>query len=82
MNRVDTLRAPREVQSLQDEFVDAARESVAAVGQAAEAVEAGNLSCGTAMNHRIYGLPSTTRAEHVLEELGRKGYVLELNSQD
>jgi hypothetical protein len=67
---------------LQNEFVAAARESVAAVHDAGEDVEAGGLTCGTPMNQRIYGLASTTRAQRVIMELGRKGYIFGLNSPD
>jgi hypothetical protein len=34
------------------------------------------------MNRRIYGLASTKRAQRVLEELGRKGYIIGLNAPD
>jgi hypothetical protein len=79
---VDDLEPPKEVQGLQDEFVDAAHATIAAVHVARQDVEAGRLRCGTPLNQRIYGLPSTERAEQVLMDLGRKGYVFGLNSQD
>jgi hypothetical protein len=79
---VASLRPPAGVQDLQDRFVVAARESVAAVQRAAADAEAGRLRCGTAMNKRIYGLPSTQRAEEVLLALARRGYVLGLNAPD
>jgi len=34
------------------------------------------------MNRRIYGLPSTERAQAVLGEYAKRGYVFGLNSQD
>jgi hypothetical protein len=80
LDAVDKLRAPGDVEGLQDEFVDAARESAATVSRAADDVERGALSCGRPMNARIYGLASTERARRVLDELGRKGYRIELNS--
>ena len=79
---VDALRPPQEVQDLQDEFVDAARESVAAVHAARDDVESGELTCGMPVNRRIYGLESTERAVRVLMELGRKGYLIGMNSGD
>jgi hypothetical protein len=79
---VEDLRPPKEAQGLQNEFVDAARDTIAAVHAAGEDVEAGRLSCGTPMNHRIYGLAPTKRAERVIMELGRKGYLIGLNSGD
>jgi hypothetical protein len=82
VDEVASLEPPTDVQELQDRFVAAARRSVGAVGRAAGDAEAGRLRCGTAMNERIYGLPSTQRAEEVLQELARKGYVLGLNAPD
>ena len=82
VDEVASLRPPADVQRLQNRFVAAARESVAAVQRAAADAEAGRLRCGTAMNKRIYGLPSTHRAEEVLRELARLGYVLGLNAPD
>jgi hypothetical protein len=82
VREVGSLRPPAEVQRLQDRFVAAARESVAAVARAARAARAGTLSCGRQMNSRIYGLPSTRRAEAVLRLLAKKGYVIGLNASD
>jgi hypothetical protein len=79
---VDELRPPRDVQKLQDEFVEAARDSISMVGKASDDARSGQLSCGRPVNRRIYGLESTQRAREVLQELGRKGYILGLNSQD
>ncbi len=61
---VERLKPPQEAQELQDEFVDAARDSVAAVRAAGKDVEAGRLSCGRPMNDRIYGLDSSQRRKH------------------
>ena len=43
-------------------------------------VQAGSLKCGMPMNRRIYGLPSTLRAQRVLEEFGELGYRIGSNS--
>jgi hypothetical protein len=75
-----SLRPPRPIQSLQDRFVSAARESVNEVDDAVKDVQAGTLSCGMPMNRRIYGLPSTLRAQQTLQEFGKKGYRIGSNS--
>jgi hypothetical protein len=75
-----SLRPPRRVQSLQNRFVSAARETLEAVDGAVREVQAGTLTCGTPMNQRIYGLPSTLRAQQVLEEFGKLGYRVGANS--
>ena len=79
---VASLKPPIDVQALQNRFVSAAQESVDEVGRAAEDAEAGTLRCGTPMNERIYGLPSTQRAEKVLSEYAKQGYIIGLNSSD
>jgi hypothetical protein len=79
---VAQLEPPAEMATLQRQFVAAARQSVRTVGQAADDVGAGKLRCGSAMNRRIYGLASTQRAEAVLREYAKHGYVFGLNSQD
>lgn len=75
-----SLRPPRTVQSLQDRFVSAARQSLESVDGAVRDVQAGSLKCGMPMNRRIYGLPSTLRAQRVLEEFGELGYRIGSNS--
>lgn len=75
VDSVTTLTPPADVEGLQKRFLDEARVSVAVVDQAVRDVETGQLSCGRDMNARIYGLPSTDRAEAVLEELSAKGYL-------
>jgi hypothetical protein len=77
---VASLRPPRAIQSLQDRFLSAARQTVEEVDDAVKNVQAGTLTCGTPMNRRIYGLPSTLRAQKVLDELGKRGYRMGLNS--
>jgi hypothetical protein len=59
---------------LQTRFLAAARASVDEVGEAAADIQRGLLSCGQPLNQRIYGLPSTDRAELVLGEYRKRGY--------
>src|SRR5918911_1215610 len=63
LDDVDELEPPRQAEDAHDDFVDAASESVDRVGEVADAVEAGDLRCGRALNARLYGMPSTARAE-------------------
>lgn len=72
--RVEHLRPPEEVEELHRAFLIHARESVAEVGRAAEDVRRGEIACGFDLNRRIYGLPSTERAEEVLSEYQELGY--------
>jgi hypothetical protein len=74
VDRVEALRPPSEVADLQMRFLAAARISVDEVGEAAADVRRGRLSCGRPLNLRIYGLPSTDRAEAVLSEYRERGY--------
>jgi hypothetical protein len=76
---VASLRPPRAIQSLQDRFLSAARQTVEEVDDAVKNVQAGTLSCGMPMSRRIYGLPSTLRTQKVLDELG-KSYRIDINS--
>jgi hypothetical protein len=76
-----SLRPPPAVQTLQDRFVSAARQSIEAVDGVKRDVQDGSLTCGMPMNRRIYGLPSTLRAEQVLQEFGEKGYRIGANSE-
>jgi len=80
VDRVDGLRPPAEVQRLQDRFVAAGRETVDIIGGLTAELEKGDLTCGQPFNQRAYGLPSTKRAEDVIQELGRRGYIFGLNS--
>jgi hypothetical protein len=72
---VDELRPPTEVERLHEEFLAAADESVAAVGEAVDDVKSGELSCGEPLNERIYSLPSTQRAVAAIEDLHARGYL-------
>jgi hypothetical protein len=74
VDRVEALRPPSDVAGLQTRFLAAARMSVDEVGEAAADVSGGRLSCGQPLNQRIYGLPSTDRAEAVLSEYRDRGY--------
>jgi hypothetical protein len=80
VDEVASLRPPRPIQSLQDRFVSAARESVTEIDDTVKDVQAGTLTCGMRMNRQIYGLPSTLRAQQVLEEFGKRGYRIGSNS--
>lgn len=75
VDEVEQLRPPSEVAELQAQFLVAAHESVDEVGRAVADVESGKLSCGIDLNRRIYGLPSTDRAEQVLSEVRDLGYL-------
>jgi hypothetical protein len=74
VDRVEALRPPLEVARLQTRFLAAAQTSVDEVGEAASDIQRGLLSCGQPLNQRIYGLPSTDRAELVLSEYRKRGY--------
>ena len=81
VTEVDRLRPPDEIEELHDEFVAAARESVAEVGEAADEVADGELRCGQPLNDRIYDLPSTEGAVRVIQRLHERGYVRFLLSE-
>jgi hypothetical protein len=69
VDNIAALRPPKEVEALQNQFVKEARASVSIVDQAARDTKAGRLSCGNAMNRRIFGLPSTERASKAAEKV-------------
>lgn len=71
---VEDLRPPKEAADIQGRFLDAARESIGLVRKASDDVHAGDLACGRPLNLRIYGLPSTERAQRALEQLEPLGY--------
>ena len=59
---------------LQDEFVAAANESLDRLREVDDEVEAGAVSCGQQVNNKIYGLPSSDRAERAIGRLEARGY--------
>lgn len=74
LDRVAALEPPEEVAELQDRFLAAANRSANQIGEVVEEVRRGRLSCGRALNDRIYGLPSTEQAQRVLREFDQRGY--------
>jgi hypothetical protein len=72
---VEGMRPPAEIEALHDEFLRYARQSVAEVQRAATDAQEGTLSCGPEYNRRIYGLPSTERAQDVIATLQEMGYL-------
>ena len=76
VERAAGLDAPPDAADAQGAFVAAAQESVRLVGVAAADVASGKLTCGAVLNRRIYGMPSTRRAEAALTRLEKSGYVI------
>jgi len=74
VNGIAALRPPRKIEALQSRFLKEARVSVAKVDEAARDAEVGRLTCGRDMNTRIYGLPSTLRAEATIALIEKEGY--------
>lgn len=74
IRQVEALRPPAEAEDAQGDFLSAAKESVRLVGAAAHEVDAGDLTCGRAMNERIYDMPSTRRTDKAIDELTKLGY--------
>jgi hypothetical protein len=74
IDRVASLRPPREVTGVQEEFMAAANKSLDRVRAVGSRVAAGEVSCGQELNNLIYGLPSSDRAERAIGELERRGY--------
>jgi hypothetical protein len=74
LGQVEALRPPPDAADAQRDFLTAAQESVGLVGAAADDVAEGDLTCGQRLNRRIYGLPSTQRAETALARLKERGY--------
>lgn len=75
-SKIAALRPPADAVAAQRQFLDAANESVRLVGVAADDVEQGTLTCGRPMNDRIYGMPSTKRAEEAIQDLEKLGYTV------
>jgi hypothetical protein len=74
IDRVASLEPPRNVAGIQQEFVAAANRSLDRVRAVGNEVAAGQTSCGQQLNNRIYGLPSSDRAERAISELEERGY--------
>ncbi|MBA2323897.1 MAG: hypothetical protein H0V92_07795 [Pseudonocardiales bacterium] len=74
--QVEDLHPPADAAGSQRDFLAAAQESVRLVGVAAEDIAHEQLSCGRPLNSRIYGMPSTARAEAALAKLKGLGYVV------
>jgi hypothetical protein len=81
IDSISAIHPPDDALDLQQRLLDAARKSAAQLDALASDVESGKVACGEQWNHRAYGLPSTTRALQVIEEAGRRGYQLGLNSE-
>lgn len=79
---VSALTPPDEVAAAHARFVDNAQATVSRFEELAKRVEAGNLRCGMPYNRLAYGLPSTLRAEHALQEFARLGYCININCGD
>jgi hypothetical protein len=74
LERVAALDPPPAVAGIQREFLDAAWRSWRRLQTTGGAVAAGRVRCGRDLNDRIYGMPSTERAERAIGRLERRGY--------
>jgi hypothetical protein len=81
VDRLEEITPPAEIRDLHHDFILEAHESVGEVGRAADDVRDGRLSCGMDLNRRVYGLASTQRAEEVISEAQRRGYLPYLYGQ-
>jgi hypothetical protein len=76
IRQVEDLEPPSDAHDAQRDFLAEAKESVRLVGVAADDVGKSRLTCGQPLNKRIYGMPSTRRAEDALATLEERGYVI------
>ncbi len=76
VERIAALDPPTDVASIQVDFVSAARQSVDQVGEIRDQVDASKVSCGRELNDRLYGMPSSDRADQAISELEKRGYVV------
>ena len=76
VERIAALEPPAPVTSIHDDFVRAARQSVARVGTIEDEVAAGEVSCGRELNDVLYGMASSNRAERAIAALEKHGYFL------
>jgi hypothetical protein len=74
VDEVADLSPPADAAESQRRFLANARISVASVGRTADAAARGDVHCGGEVNRRIYGLPSTERAEAAIMALEQRGY--------
>jgi hypothetical protein len=74
LRRVAGLDPPPAVAGIQREFLDAAWRSWRRLEEVAADVASGSVRCGRDLNDRIYGMPSTERAERAIARLERRGY--------
>jgi hypothetical protein len=76
VERVAALEPPTDVESIQEDFVSAARQSVDQVGEIRDRVEADEVSCGRELNDQLYGMPSSDQAVQAISGLEKQGYVV------
>jgi hypothetical protein len=74
LDRVAGLDPPPAVAGIQREFLDAAWRSWRRLEEVGADVAAGRVRCGRDLHDRIYGMPSSTRAERAIARLERRGY--------
>jgi hypothetical protein len=74
LGRVARLDPPPAAAAVQREFLHAAWRSWRRLESIGGAVAAGRVRCGQELNDRIYGMPSTDRAERAIARLERLGY--------
>lgn len=76
ISRVERLDPPADAATAQKDFLTAGRQSVDRIGDLADEVARGEVSCGRPYNERAYGLASTDRARRAVDELVRHGYLV------
>ena len=74
LERVARLDPPPAAAGIQREFLDAAWRSWRRLQRIGGDVASGRVRCGQDLNDRIYGMPSTERAERSIARLERRGY--------
>jgi hypothetical protein len=74
VEKVAEIRPPSDAEAAQRNFLAAARESVGQVGNVVDGVASGQFQCGEDLNGRLYGMPSTRRAEQAIARLEEQGY--------
>ena len=74
LGRVAGLDPPPAVAGIQREFLVAAWSSWRRLEKIGGDVTTGRVRCGDDLNNRIYGMPSTERADRAIARLERRGY--------